>query len=333
MRKKIVVIGGGTGTFTVLTGLKKHQNVELSAIVSMADSGGSNRVLRDDFGLLPTSDIRQCLVALANVNGDGDLWRKLFSYRFDRGVGISGMTFGNLFMAALSDILGSQEKAIEKTGEILKIKGKILPVSLDDVQLLATYEDGSQVIGEHCIDEPKKDHDGKKHIKSLRTVPKGKVNPEAVFEIKNADIIVLGPGDLYTSILANLVISGLSEAISDSKAKVIYVVNLMTKYGQTYKMTASDHVREIEKYLKSKKNRINSVIINIGKIKEEILNQYHREEAEAVLDDLDNSDNYNVIRTDLLSSFLQKKVSGDTLKRSLIRHDAEKLAKAILSVK
>jgi len=329
--KKIVVIGGGTGTFTVLSGLKRFRNVELTAIVSMADSGGCNRILRDDFGLLPTSDIRQCLVALVNVNGDGDLWRKLFSYRFDKGVGISGMTFGNLFMAALSDILGSQTEAIKKTGEILKIKGKILPVSLDDVQLLATYENDSQIVGEHFIDEPKKEHNGKLHIKNLKTVPKGKVNSEAVLEIKRADFIILGPGDLYTSILANLVISGLSEAIVNSKAKLLYIVNLMTKYGQTYKMTASDHAKEIEKYLGGKKERIDYVIINSGKIKEEILKKYQKENADAVYDDLEKT-HYKVIKTDLLSSLLHQKISGDILKRSLIRHDIDKLAKAILSI-
>lgn len=340
--KKIVVIGGGTGTYTVLSGLKKYDNVELTAVVSMADSGGSNRILRDDFGLLPTSDIRQCLVALSDNNGEQVLWRKLFTYRYNKGVGIAGMTFGNLFMAALTDILGSQAKAIEKTGQILKIKGKVIPVSFDDVQLMATYENGAQVVGEHFIDEPKKEHDGKCRIKKLVTVPKAKANPEALKAISEADYIILGPGDLYTSVLANLAIGGISKAICESKAKVIYVMNLMTKYGQTYGMSASEHISEMEKYINQElriknslqdkheaKKRINYIILNNGVITDGVLKKYEKEMACPVVDDLKEEDGYKVIRENLIPSAAIKKVSGDILKRSFIRHDAVKLAKVI----
>lgn len=352
--KKIVVIGGGTGTFTVLSGLKRYPNVDLTAIVSMADSGGSNRVLRDDFGLLPTSDLRQCLVALAGNNGDNHLWRKLFSYRYTKGVGISGMTFGNLFMAALTDVLGSQEKAIEKTAEILQVKGSVIPVSYDDIQLLATYSDGDQVVGEHFIDEPKENHNGKLRIKKLSTVPKGKANSEALEAISGADMIVLGPGDLYTSILANVVIGGIPEAICESKAKVVYIVNLMTKWGQTYGMGASDHVVEMERYivraspslsrtsreqkindssrLRSKNNRIDSIIVNSGKISGEILSKYKKEQAEQVRDDLTGDFGYRIIRADLVPKGAIKKTQGDILRRSLVRHDAERLAKVIMNI-
>ena len=152
-RKQIVVIGGGTGTFVVLSGLKKYP-VDLTAIVSMADSGGSNRVIRDEFGLLPMSDIRQCLVALAEPNNDSErLLRELFIYRFHQGNGISGMTFGNLFMAALSDIFSSQEEAIRKLHQTLRIKGEVLPITLNDSQLVAVYENRRKVVGEHLIDE------------------------------------------------------------------------------------------------------------------------------------------------------------------------------------
>ncbi|PIR58263.1 MAG: hypothetical protein COU70_01830, partial [Parcubacteria group bacterium CG10_big_fil_rev_8_21_14_0_10_35_15] len=206
--KNIVVIGGGTGTFVVLSGLKKY-SVNLSAIVSMMDSGGSNRVLRDEFGLLPTSDIRQCLVALAaNNNGSEVLLRKLFMHRFCRGKGMNGMTFGNLFMAALTDILGSQEKAILQTQNILKIKGEILPVTFDHSHLAVIYENGRKVVGEHYIDEPK--HNGKIGIKKAFLLPSARAYLPAIKAIKKADLIIIGPGDLYTSLISNLLVKGIA---------------------------------------------------------------------------------------------------------------------------
>jgi len=157
MKKKIVVFGGGTGTYTVLSGLKKYKNLDISVVVSMMDDGGSNRVIRDEFGLLPTSDLRQCIVALASDNSDKIL-RKLFTYRYSLGTGISGMTFGNLFMAALTDIYhGNQKKAIEETCELLGVAGKIIPVTFDNTNLVAMYENGRQVLGEHFIDEPREE--------------------------------------------------------------------------------------------------------------------------------------------------------------------------------
>src|SRR4030042_6902965 len=146
--KRVVCIGGGTGTFVVLKGLKNYTH-QLSAIVTMSDSGGSNKWIRDEFGLLPTSDIRQCLVALSDENGGVGLLRKLFMYRFEKGKGLRGMTFGNLFMAALSDILGSQKEAIRQTGRVLRIKGSIIPVSYTNTNLYAVYEDGHVVHEEH----------------------------------------------------------------------------------------------------------------------------------------------------------------------------------------
>jgi uncharacterized cofD-like protein len=167
--KKIVVIGGGTGTFVDLKGLKNYP-YSLSVIVSMSDSGGSNKRIRDEFGLLPTSDIRQCLVALSDEKKEAGLMRKLFMYRFEKGQGLSGMTFGNLFMAALADILGSQKAAIEQTGRVLRIKGKVIPVSFTDSNLYAKYENGLIVPEEHLIDEPK--HDGTLSITDIYLKPK-----------------------------------------------------------------------------------------------------------------------------------------------------------------
>jgi len=324
-KPKIVVLGGGTGTFVVLSGLK-DKPVELTAIISMMDSGGSNRVLRDEFGLLPTSDIRQCLVALAQDSGDQEILRQLFTYRFHQGVGISGMTFGNLFMAALSDIYKDQVKALEIVQKLLRIKGKILPVTLDDVHLVARYENGHQVVGEHYIDEPR--HDGKLRIVEIETIPKARIYPPAKKAILEADLIILGPGDLYTSLIPNLIVEGVRESIRKSKAKKVFIVNLMTKYGQTFGFKASDFILEIEKYLGKK--IIDFVLVNSNRdIPKSILKRYEEEKAKLVEDDLKES-YFKIIRADFLSPVEVKKAAGDSLKRSILRHDSGKLAKVIL---
>jgi len=326
--KRIVVIGGGTGTFVVLSGLKKYP-VRLSAIVSMADSGGSNRVLRDEMGLLPTSDIRQCLVALAaNNNGAETLLRKLFTYRFCRGKGIDGMTFGNLFMAALSDILQSQEKAILQTQNILKIKGEILPVTLTNTQLAAVYENGLKVIGEHHIDEPR--HDIKLRIKKAFLVPQAKAYKPALEAIKKANLIVIGPGDLYTSLISNLLVKGVPEAIRRSKAKKVFIMNLMTRPGQTYGFSAKDHILAIEQYLGE--NVLDFAIVNSTPVPLAIVRKYQAEKACPVVDNLGNIMKPKIIRKDLLSNKVTLRILGDSLWRSLIRHDSAKLAKAIFNL-
>lgn len=326
--KKILVIGGGTGTYTVLSGLKKYP-LELSVIVSMMDSGGSNRVIRDEFGLLPTSDLRQCMVALASEESH-ELLRQLFTYRYSQGTGISGMTFGNLFMAALTDIHDSQEEAIKKTCEILDVQGDIIPVTYDDVHLVARYESGRQVLGEHYIDEPEEDL-GEARIVELEVIPQAKANKKAIKAIKEADAIILGPGDLYTSIICNLVIDGITEAIKKSKAQKIYVVNLMTKHGQTEGFTAKDHVRELEKYLGERV--LDVALVNKSKsLPKSLLKRYEEEKAKEVKDDLNGRDGLKVLKRSLISSKVYSKPKSDKLKRSLIRHDSDKLAKAIVSL-
>lgn len=329
MKKKVVVIGGGTGTYTVLLGLKKYP-LELSAIISMMDSGGSNRVLRDEFGLLPTSDLRQCMVALASPESH-EILRKLFTYRFSQGTGISGMTFGNLFMAALTDIYGSQEEAITKTCEILDVKGQIIPVTYDDTHLIARYDNGEQVLGEHFIDEPKKEN-GKHKIIELELIPKAKANKKALQAIKEADLIILGPGDLYTSIICNLLVEGLSEAIKKSKAKKVYVLNLMTNFGQTTNYTAKNHLADLEKYLG--KGVVDTIVVNKNqKFPPSILKRYKEEKAFLVKDDLEKNKDFKVVRKDLVCcDKVYFKTQSDKLKRSLIRHDSDKLAKTLIKL-
>ena len=328
---RIVVIGGGTGTYTTLIGLRKYP-LDLSVIVSMTDSGGSNRVIRDEFGLLPTSDLRQAMVALAG-QGEEDLLRKLFTYRYNHGIGISGMTFGNLFMAALTDIMGSQKKAIQETCRLLHVEGRIIPVTYDDSQLVARYDNGKQVLGEHHIDEPDETL-GQHKIVGLEVFPKAKANPEALEAIRAADMIIMGPGDLYTSLLSNLVVAGVAKAVAKSKAQKVLVINLMTKFGQTAGFTASDHLFELYKYLAG--GIVQTILISEPfKLRADILERYEEEKAELVVDDLDFSNQSpkpKVVRANLISSRIYEKPKSDTLIRSLIRHDPDKLAKAIMNL-
>jgi len=322
----IVCIGGGTGTFVVLKGLKTYP-YHLSAIVTMSDSGGSNKRIRDEFGLLPTSDIRQCFVALSEEKGGAGLLRKLFMYRFEKGEGISGMTFGNLFMAALSDILGSQEEAIRQTGKVLRVSGSVIPVSFTDTNLFAQYENGHVVSEEHLIDEP--EHDGTLKIKKLYLKPRPKANEQAIKAILAADLIVLGPGDLYTSLLPNLLVPEVAKAIKDSPAKKVYILNLMTKYGQTYNYKASDHIRAIEKLIGKS---LNYVLMNTQKFTKPVLKKYEAMKEIPVVDDLTQNSYYTVIRKAVLSDQAIEKSTSDTLLRSLIRHDSDKLATELVSL-
>lgn len=325
-KKNIVCIGGGTGTFVVLSGLKNYP-LNLGAIVTMSDSGGSNKRIRDEFGLLPTSDIRQCLIALSAEKGKTGLLRQLFMYRFEKGEGIKGMTFGNLFMAALSDILGSQEQAIEQTGKVLRINGTVIPVTLDDTNLVATYENGHVVTEEHFIDEP--EHDGKLRITDMTLAPKALANPQALDAIAKADMIVLGPGDLYTSLLPNVLVDGISQAIAKSSAKKVYIMNLMTKYGQTYGFKASDHIKVLEKYIGK---NLDIVIVDNSEYPEAVIEKYEDMKEYPVVDDLGEKAYYRVVRGAVVSNQLIEKSSSDSLARSLIRHDSDKLAHELVKL-
>lgn len=322
---RIVAIGGGTGTFTLLKGLRDYPDFEISSIVTMADDGGSNRVLRDEFGLLPTSGIRQSIVALAR---DESLLRKLFSYRYYQGTGISGMTFGNLFMAALSDILKDQKQAISETCKLLGVKGSVLPVSYQNTSLVAKYEDGTEVLGEHYIDlsSPKV---AKQRIVSLRTIPEITIDSDAKQAILDADFIVLGPGDLYTNTIANLVVKGVREAIEASSAKVVFVMNLMTRLGEAYNYTASDFMRDLSEYLNPEK--IDYILINSDTdLSPSVLKKYRLEGSSLVKDDLGKTwHQAKLIRAPMISHLKHKSQKGDILARSMVRHDPALLAKAI----
>ncbi len=331
MRKTphIVVIGGGTGSYVVSSGLSSMP-VKVTLLMTMVDDGGSNKTLRDEFGLLPTSGIRQAVIALSQ---NQTILRELFTYRFHQGgAGLKGMTFGNLFMAAMADIMGSQKKGIEETCKILGVRGDIIPISYDNVRLVATYEDGSQVTGEHEIDEPT--HDGKLRITNLETKPKAKLNPQAKEAILDADLIILGPGDFYTNTIANLVVEGVRKAFEKSSAKVLFISNLMTKYGETHDYTAKDFFSDLTKYLPL--DLIDYVLINSNhSYPKEALPLYEKESSIPVKDDLQPKDlnsHVKLIRADVLSRLMPTQAKGDKLKRSMIRHDPSRLANEILKL-
>ena len=334
MAKKVVVIGGGTGTYTVLSGLKKYP-LEITAIVSMADSGGSAKKERDEWGLLPVSDVRKALLALSGEEGQEGLLRELLNYRFAEGIGVEGTTFGNLFLVALSNILGSQEKAIGELGKILKIKGRVLPVTLDQTNLVAEYDEGVTVVGEHEIDEPK--HDGRLGIQKIYLLPSAKAYPPATVAIRKADLVVLGPGDLFTSLLPPLIVEGIPEALKKSKAKKLYILNLMNRYGQTYGFTASKFLSVLNEYLEEV--AFDYVLVNNAPVPGGILRHYaSKEKSFPVEYDLPagrhglRDDGIKIIRGDFLSRRVVEPQPGDKLKRSLLRHDPEKTAKAIIGL-
>ncbi len=322
MQKKVVVIGGGTGTFAVLSGLKKYP-IDVTAIVTMMDSGGSSGRLRDEFGQLPAGDVRQALVALSE---DTSVMRQLFNYRYSKGEGLEGHSFGNLFLTALAEVAGGMDKALAETSKVLKIKGRVLPVTLSNGNLVAEYENGLEVIGEGAIDEPK--HDSSLRITKLRIEPAVEPYQPTLQAIAAADLIVIGPGDLYTSLIPNLIVPKISEAIKNSKAKKVYVVNLMTKDGQTNDFAAADFVSEIEKYLGK---CLDYVLINDKSLPEDVLEKYIAEKDHPVADNLMES-YYKIIRSDFLASDPVERASGDKLKRSLIRHDSEKLTKTLVEL-
>ncbi len=324
-KKKIVTIGGGTGTFTVLSGLKKYiDQIELAAVVTMADSGGSTGRLRDEFGQLPVGDVRMALVALAGDElADHQKLRELFLYRFEKGGdALRGHNFGNLFLVALTEILGSEVEAIRFASRMLQVAGEVYPVTTDNVTLVATYDDGVVVRGETHIDEPTSDRDLHRIVK-LTTEPSGMITPEAHQALLSADLIVLGPGDLYTSVLATVVTDGVLSVLNESSAKLLYVSNLMSKYGQTSGMSVEDHVREIEKYTG---RSVDTILRNNTSLPEELLTRYKEESEYPVLVDGTRT----LIECDLLAQEEVVRSKSDTLKRSLIRHDAEKLARAIM---
>lgn len=319
--KKVVVIGGGTGSFVLLSGLKKYP-LELTAIVPVTDDGGSTGRLRDEFGFLPVGDMRQCLAALSAENSR---LKQLLLYRFDKGKGLSGHNLGNLILTAMEDIVGSEPEAVAETAKIFRLKGKIIPIANKLVKLVARYSSGATIESEHKIEMHKLTKG--ETIVSLTTRPRAEINPNAAAAIVQADWIIFAPGDLYNSIIANLVISGAKIAIKQSRARFIYVVNLMTLNSQTAYFSAQDHLATIEKYAGRK---MDYVLVNNVPIPDDARTAYQKHYEYPVVDDL--GDDSRVIRRALLAAQVYEKPSSDKLKRSLLRHDPVKLAQAVCAL-
>jgi len=273
--KNVVVIGGGTGTFTVLSALK-DLDLSLTAVVSMADDGGSTGALRDQYGVLPPGDVRRALVALSESS---ETLRELFNYRFGGG-DLAGHSFGNIFLSALEKISGNFASAVAEASSVLNIKGKVLPVTLDNIRLHARLADGKLIKGETNIDIPKRGARARAKIDKVWLEPFARISQDTKSAILAADLIVIGPGDLYTSLIPNLLVQGVPEAIRKSRAKKVYVCNLMTKYGETDGFKAENFVSEIEKYLG--KNVLDYAIFNNKKPTSKILAKYRDEKSEFI---------------------------------------------------
>lgn len=317
--KKVVVIGGGTGSFTVLRGLKKY-DVDLSAVVSMADDGGSTGVLRDELGVLPPGDVRQCLVALSDSSR---LMRSLMNYRFDNG-GLCGHSFGNILLSGLEKVTGSFEKAVEEVGRILNIKGKVIPVTTHKVRLNMILESGKILSGERQVLETP---EPLTNYQKVYLEPHPIANDRAVDEIMNADVIVFGPGGLYTSLIPNLLIEGVADALRKTEAKKIFVVNLMNKKRQTPGFTLQTHLSAIKKYVG---DIFDYILVNGTSPSPELLAKY-QQESELIVNDLTDG---RIIVADLLDTAETKYSESDSIAhtRAFIRHDSKKLAKELMNI-
>lgn len=315
--KRVVVIGGGTGNFAVLHGLKDY-NLDLSAIVSMADDGGSTGILRDELGVLPPGDVRQCLVALSNSS---ELMRSLMNYRFENG-GLVGHSFGNLLLSALEKVTGSFERAVEETGKILFIQGRVIPVTTHQVRLKMLLNNRRLLEGEKEVYLSEEIDQG---YSSLFLEPFPTANPHAIDAIMQADLIVMGPGGLHTSLIPNLLVEGISEALRSSRAKKVFVVNLMNRKGQTTGFRVSHYLAEITRFVGE--DVFNHVLVNSQRPSSELIAMY-AEEGELVENDIDAP---RVIYTPLLGE-PKEAIKKDLLKRNLIRHDSKRLAEELVQI-
>jgi len=320
---KITVIGGGTGSTTVLEGLKKKKDLDLNVIVGMMDDGGSNAVVRDEFGLLPLSDLRKSIIALSEEN-ENQMLRNLFTYRFSQGDGLKGHTLGNLLMIAMTEITGSEVEAIEMFKYFFSVTGNIIPVTLDNVRLVAEYDDGSKVVGEHLIDEPEDD----KKIVKFYFDKDAQAYQGAIDTIMTSDYIIIGPGDLYTTTLANIIVDGIPQALQETKAKLIFISNLMSKKGQTRGLTLESMLSLVEGYIGRK---FDYVLVNNGKIPQKAYQRYIQQGEYIFRDDL-KKNGREIIRVDLVANSVIKKDKGDALDRSLVRHDPDKVANELYKI-
>lgn len=322
-----MTIGGGTGSFVLLSGLKKY-NIDLSAIVSMADDGGSTGILRDELGVLPPGDVRQCLVALSE---SPQIMRDLLNYRFEEG-GLKGHSFGNLFLSALEKISGDFSKGVEEAMKILDVHGRVIPITNDKAHLCIKLADGKIIEGESKIYTSIISSE----VKKIFYKPEIKANGKAARAIMEADAVVIGPGNLYASLLSGLIIKEIAEAIEKTKAKIIYNCNLTNKRGQTEGFTVGDYAEAIEKYIG--RGRIDYVVANNKKPSRELLKKYEKTEGKGILvearDNKEKRGSYKIVAGDFSSRKKADCSNSDVLChfRSFIRHDSDRLARAIMDI-
>lgn len=323
---KIAVIGGGTGSFTILSALKEHTS-QIAAIVNMADDGGSTGVLRDELGTLPPGDVRQCMVALS----DSKKLRDLFNYRFEEG-SFAGHTLGNILLTALEKSTGNFAEAVETASDILRINGTVIPATLDNVRLKMEWPAASYILnGERVIDADYFRYDPRKAKLSLLPAPK--VNPMAIRAIEQADIVLIAPGDLYTSLGPLLVIDGIGDALRRTDALVAYVCNLVTKDGQTNGFSVTDHAAEIERF--GGGSFIDYVIYNDQQPDTQLAARYEKEKAYIVKVDQAklSKAHYQAIGGDFLGRIAERESSDKIpVVRSLIRHNAVAVANTVISL-
>lgn len=308
---KIVTIGGGTGLSTMLTGLKEYTS-NITAIVTVADDGGSSGRIRKQFDILPPGDIRNCLVALADAS---TMMRDLFQFRFDSGSELAGHNFGNLFITVMTRLTGDFEKAIRETSKVLALRGQVIPSTLSKVVLSAKHQDGSITDGEYKITA------ARKPIEKVYLTPgDSPASAEAVKAIEQADLIVLGPGSLYTSIIPNLLIQGITDALVAARAAKVYVCNVMTQPGESDGYSASRHMRSLIEH--SHPRVVDYCVVNTGSIAPDLLGRYVQEQSFQVVNDRRKIEKmgYRVIEDDTISA------------DNYIRHDPIKLARLILSL-
>jgi len=312
---RVVTIGGGTGSFNLLSGLK-HYDLDLTSIVTTFDSGGSTGVLRDEFGTLPAGDVRRALLALAPEQ-ENQFLRELFQVRFDApDSSLHNHSFGNLFLLAAERVTKSNVEGIKEVSKLLSIKGKVLPVSLDDAHLCVRFEDGTEIEGEANIDVPL--HDGAMKIVRAWLAPAAKLYEESAQALIDADYIIFGPGDLYTSVVANALPEGFREALAQSSAKIIFITNIMSKWGETHGMGAHVHAETLLSYIG--RDRFDIVFANDGVLDEGVLERYKKEHKEMVN-----------LAPEMLKKYAKEVVVGNFMsKADVARHNSEKIAEAIV---
>jgi len=314
---KIVVFGGGTGLSILLRGLKNYTK-DISAVVTVADNGGGSGVLREDLGMLPPGDMRNCIIALSDIE---PIMVKLMQHRFSDGY-LKGQSFGNLLIAAMYEIFGNYEHALKEIGSIFRLSGKVLPMTLQDTQLKAFLDNGDCILGEKYIPEYVSKLNAK--IDKISLVPSVcKPLEEAVRDIREADIIVLGPGSLYTSVIPNILVEDIPALLTESKAAVFYVCNLMTQPGETDNYNVLDHVNAIIKH--SRRYMIDYVIANDEMIPESLIVNYKYKGARQVL-----IDDYQIQKLEEMNI---KVISSNfiDIRKNYVRHNSDKIGQLLFN--